>query len=100
LLLLLRPVDAVARHGADAGGLCFGIGKLDLPGSVAVFTRQAVLAFVVVTLDGVANEQRARPSGAIRNCRPRSIVTLKGLSRGLIASIMRTVSAAMSRPRD
>ena len=45
--LLLGPVDAVARQGADASSLCFGIGKLDLTGPVAVLTRQAVLALVL-----------------------------------------------------
>ena len=61
--LLLGPVNAVARQGADASSFCLGVGELDLTRPVAVFTRQAVLALVAVTLDGVAHEQGAAAVG-------------------------------------
>jgi len=48
---------------ADAGGSGAGIGQFDLAGTLAVIVRQAVLALVLGTLDGVANQQRAAAVG-------------------------------------
>ena len=62
-VFLSRPIDALTRKRPDACSLGTGSGEPDLTRTLAVVLRQPMLALSGCALDGVADQQRARPIG-------------------------------------